>query len=115
MDISFESLYTDLIEHDFAEWQETLPAQLEQAFKQRQHGKREEWHDILAALPNVKASDIDIGVDRVRIGRASDIDDETREKLFQLLTSLHPWRKGPYELFGIILRQNGILIGSGNG
>ena len=41
MNISFDSLYTDLIEQDFAEWQEILPAQLEQAFNQRQHGKRE--------------------------------------------------------------------------
>ena len=101
MDISFESLYADLIEHDFADWQEILPAQLEQAFQQRQHGKREEWHNILAALPDIKASDIDIGADRVRIGKATDIDDETRETLLSLLQSLHPWRKGPYELFGI--------------
>ncbi len=101
MNISFDSLYADLIEQDFAEWQEILPAQLEHAFDQRQHGKREEWHDILASLPDVTASDIDIGVDKVRIGKASDIDEETREALFQLLTSLHPWRKGPYELFGI--------------
>ena len=101
MNISFDSLYADLIEQDFAEWQEILPAQLEQAFNDRQHGKREEWHDILAALPDVKASDIDINTDIVRIGKASDIDDETRDNLFQLLKSLHPWRKGPYELFGI--------------
>ena len=101
MNISFDSLYADLIKQDFVEWQEILPAQLEQAFTQRQHGKREEWHDILAALPDVKASDYDINADRVRIGKASDIDDETREKLFNLLISLHPWRKGPYELFGI--------------
>ncbi len=105
MNISFDSLYADLIEQDFAEWQEILPAQLEQAFNQRQHGKREEWHDILGALPDLKASDYDIGTDRVRIGKASDIDDgidnDKREKLFDLLTSLHPWRKGPYELFGI--------------
>ena len=101
MNISFDSLYADLIKQDFAEWQETLPAQLEQAFNQRQHGKREEWHDILAALPDIKASDYEIGADRVRIGKASDINDETRQSLFQLLMSLHPWRKGPYELFGI--------------
>ncbi len=101
MNISFDSLYADLIEQDFAEWQEILPAQLEQAFNQRQHGKREEWHDILGALPDLKASDYDIGTDRVRIGKASDIDSENRDELFKLLTSLHPWRKGPYELFGI--------------
>ena len=101
MNISFDSLYADLIEHDFAEWQETLPKQLAQTFQQRQHGKREEWHEILAALPDVKASEYDIGADRIRIGKASDIDAETKDELYSLLKSLHPWRKGPYELFGI--------------
>jgi len=101
MNISFDSLYADLIKHEFEEWQEILPAKLEQTFQERQHGKRQEWQEILAALPNIKASDYDIGADRVRIGNASDIDDETREKLLTLLKSLHPWRKGPYELFGI--------------
>jgi len=101
MNISFESLYADLMEQDFIEWQEILPSQLEQTFKQRQHGKREEWHDILESLPNVQASDYDIGADRVRIGKASDIDDETHQSLHNLLSNLHPWRKGPYELFGI--------------
>jgi len=101
MNISFESLFADLIEHDFEEWQQTLPNQLEQTFKQRQHGKREEWHDILATLPDVNASDYDIDADLVRIGKASDIDDKSRGVLLSLLKSLHPWRKGPYELFGI--------------
>ncbi|MCL4121690.1 UNVERIFIED_CONTAM: hypothetical protein GTU68_047208 [Idotea baltica] len=101
MNISFDSLYADLVEQDFAEWQEILPEKLEQAFNQRQHGKREEWHDILASLPNIIASDYDISADRVRIGKASDIDDQNREELLGLLKSLHPWRKGPYELFGI--------------
>ncbi len=101
MNISFESLYADLNEQDFAEWQEILPAKLEQTFQQRQHGKREEWQGILASLPDVKPSDFDIGTDRIRIGKASDIDDETKHKLLDLLKSLHPWRKGPYELFGI--------------
>ncbi len=101
MNISFDSLYTDLVKQDFEEWQEILPEKLDKVFQDRQHGKREEWHEILSALPDVKPSDYDIGVDRIRIGKASDIDDQSREKLHSLLTSLHPWRKGPYELFGI--------------
>jgi len=101
MNISFDDLYADLIEQDFAEWQEQLPEQLATIFTQRQHGKREEWHDILSALPDVQISDYDIAADIVRIGNASDINDEEKEKLLSLLKSLHPWRKGPYELFGI--------------
>ena len=101
MNISFDRLFADLLEHDFIEWQQSLPAQLAEVFQQRHHGKREEWHNILASLPDIQASDVDIGVDRIRIGKASDIDDEKSAELLALLQSLHPWRKGPYELFDI--------------
>jgi tRNA (mo5U34)-methyltransferase len=37
----------------------------------------------------------------VRIGEASDINDEQRQALVEQLRQLHPWRKGPFELFGI--------------
>ena len=101
MIVDFESLYADLIANDFCEWQESLPEQLATVFSQRQHGKSEEWQEILAALPEIKASSIDIGADCVRIGSAGDCDADTQAELKTLLKQLIPWRKGPYELFGL--------------
>ena len=101
MIVNFECLYADLISNDFCEWQESLPAQLASIFSQRQHGKTKEWQGILAALPEIKASSFDIGADCVRIGSRDDCDAETQAALNSLLKQLIPWRKGPYELFGI--------------
>ncbi|MEB8433633.1 tRNA 5-methoxyuridine(34)/uridine 5-oxyacetic acid(34) synthase CmoB [Cocleimonas sp. KMM 6892] len=101
MIVNFESLYADLQENDFVEWQEVLPQQLSAIFEKRQHGKKEEWESILQQLPDIQASSIDISADKVRIGSAEDCDHETSEYLLSLLKKLHPWRKGPYELFGI--------------
>lgn len=101
MNISFDSLYADLAAQEFDEWHAALPEKINDVFAQRQHGKREEWQQILAALPQVTCSDYDITADLVRIGRATDISDDDKNTLLQLLKSLHPWRKGPYELFGI--------------
>ncbi|GAA0397429.1 tRNA 5-methoxyuridine(34)/uridine 5-oxyacetic acid(34) synthase CmoB [Cocleimonas flava] len=101
MIVNFESLYADLEENDFVEWQEVLPQQLSAIFEKRQHGKKEEWENILQQLPELQASSIDISADKVRIGSAEDCDQETSEYLLSLLKKLHPWRKGPYELFGI--------------
>lgn len=99
--VNFESLYADLKENDFYEWQEALPQQLTVVFEKRQHGKKEEWQTILQQLPEIQASSIDIAADKVRIGTEQDCDQATGEQLFALLKKLHPWRKGPYELFGI--------------
>ena len=101
MIVDFESLYADLIVNDFCEWQESLPEQFATVLSQRQHGKAEEWQLILAALPEINASSIDIGADCVRIGSTGDCDAETNAALKSLLKQLIPWRKGPYELFGI--------------
>lgn len=101
MIVNFESLYADLIENDFCQWQESLPDQLAEVFSRRQHGKKQEWQNILTELPDIDVSSIDIAVDTVRIGSRDDCDSATRDQLEALLKQLHPWRKGPYELFGI--------------
>ncbi len=52
-------------------------------------------------LPDIKPSAIDINSDRIKIGEASDINKEDKNRLFAALYKLMPWRKGPYQLFGI--------------
>lgn len=101
MIFDFNDLYADLIAHDFSQWQQSLPAQLDNIFNQRQHGKTKEWQEILSALPEISPSIIDLNADTLQIGSLQDGDSETRNKLEELLKQLHPWRKGPYDLFGI--------------
>jgi len=98
---NFENLYKDLIANDFNQWQQKLPTQLEKIFSQRQHGKSQEWQQLLVALPDIKASEIDINTDCIHIGSRKDCDLVTQEQLGNFLKQLHPWRKGPYKLFDI--------------
>lgn len=101
MIVEFESLYQDLIANDFSQWREQLPNQLEQVFKLRQHGKKQEWMGVLKQLPDVKVSEIDLDSGCLNIGSKDDISAEDHERLSELLKQLHPWRKGPYQLFDI--------------
>ena len=97
----FNHLYDDLIEAGLGKWQETLPQQLETVFKQRSHGKMEEWQKILAALPEITPSEINLNADKIHIGKSQDCEPVSQNQLQELLKQLHPWRKGPYELLGI--------------
>ena len=101
MIFDFKELYKDLIANDFEEWQETLPTQLKEILDKRPHGKTAEWKEILATLPEIIPSQVNITIDKLQIGLTSDCEDEDKEKLHKTLQRLHPWRKGPYELFGI--------------
>ena len=99
--IEFDTLYQHLKQTDLVDWLEILPEQVEAVLKQRVHGKREEWNALLAALPEIKASNIDINADRVCVGTSNNCDKDRQAQLKDILQQFHPWRKGPYELFGI--------------
>lgn len=99
--IEFDTLYQRLKETDLAEWADTLPAQVDAIFDERFHGKLAHWLALLETLPAITASTVDINADRVTIGSKKDCDAATQAILKALLLQFHPWRKGPYELFGI--------------
>lgn len=66
------------------------------------HGDLDGWLSALEALPAMTESSwsFDQGV---RVGTGQQCSDAWRAQLEQALQALHPWRKGPYELFGLQL------------
>ena len=64
------------------------------------HGDGPKWLTAIDAMPDVRTDDIDVGA-TIRIGTSSDLDDSARTALQRCLLALHPWRKGPFSLFGI--------------
>ena len=67
----------------------------------RSYGVEHEMRRLLAQLPDVSPQDMDLDQDIIRIGRPGDMDEETRNQFHDLLKKAHPWRKGPFDLFGI--------------
>ncbi len=81
-------------------WLATLPTQLQTM--PRKHGHFHQWQQAISSLPAVQPRQIDL-VNRVRVGQLTDVDDATRLQLETTLKLLNPWRKGPFELFGITI------------
>jgi tRNA (mo5U34)-methyltransferase len=69
------------------------------------HGDASRWLDALRALPAVTATAgaiLDGAIlDGVSIGARSDLGNREFVQLEQALRALHPWRKGPFWLFGL--------------
>ncbi|OQX08574.1 MAG: tRNA 5-methoxyuridine(34)/uridine 5-oxyacetic acid(34) synthase CmoB [Thiothrix lacustris] len=95
-----QSLYRFLQDSRLAPWLDALPTQLDTAL-QGSHGKWEEWQAALAAAPELHAQQLDFNSRSITLGTAADIEATAREQLLACLQALIPWRKGPYELFGI--------------
>ena len=97
---TYQSLYSALEALGAGEWAQKLPEQLAQAFACEVHGDLARWRQVAAELPQWSPSCVDL-LQSVRIGSESDISTADRELLTLELQKLHPWRKGPYQLFGI--------------
>lgn len=67
------------------------------------HGKGRDYEDAIRGLPAVRPSRIDLSTDDIIIGRESDLNVNQKITLFNILRLLRPWRKGPFNLFGIEL------------
>jgi tRNA (mo5U34)-methyltransferase len=80
---------------------EQLADRLTQRLQQYLHGDLEKWQQALDALPDVQPSTVELNTDAIKIGSQDDVDSETRVLIKQQLQKIHPWRKGPFEVFGI--------------
>ncbi|TPQ29789.1 tRNA 5-methoxyuridine(34)/uridine 5-oxyacetic acid(34) synthase CmoB [Methylomonas koyamae] len=98
--LGYDDLYASLREAGDRVWGESLPGQLAAAFSDAAHGDLPRWRQVVDDLPRYPASSIDLA-NAVRIGVDSDISDVARQQLREQLMKLHPWRKGPYRIFGI--------------
>ncbi len=101
--IALQRLYDYMETGPLAPWLDILPQQIEAAFDERRNGNLPRWREALAELPPLSPGSYDLNAEVVRIGEPGDCTDETRARLERCLRGLHPWRKGPYELFGITI------------
>lgn len=101
LDARFAELYSELAAGRLAPWLEALPAQVQAALYEAPHGKRDLWLQTLEQLPDLSASSCDFKQGTVRIGQVADASKEQQAALRQALEVLIPWRKGPFEVFGI--------------
>lgn len=96
----FNDAYACLIDNNLSHWLETLPAQINSWDQQGQHGEFNKWCRLLAKLPRVSSPDIELSA-QVKIGSSEDITEYQKKQITGLLQQFMPWRKGPFDLFGI--------------
>lgn len=86
----------------FCPWAQCLPEQIAAGLSPRRWGDLPVWQNVLRQLPRVSPTSTNFATG-VRIGDADDCDEQIRDELRTLLMGLHPWRKGPFELFGLTI------------
>jgi len=95
--VNYSELISVLENTQFSPIIEKLPQDFLAAFN---HGDFAGWVEALRALPDIEPDSWDLQ-NQVRIGSAGQCDHGQRQQLKQALLKIHPWRKGPFELFGL--------------
>ncbi len=82
---------------------EALQPYLEEEFLATlRHGDFPRWRRLIASLPDCQPGSVDLG-EVITIGSADDLSATERNDLRDKLRQLMPWRKGPFNLFGIAI------------
>ncbi|MFT4817775.1 MAG: tRNA (mo5U34)-methyltransferase [Marinobacter psychrophilus] len=99
----YDDLFKHLEQHNHGAWATQIRQQLTQRFDETPHGDVPRWQsalNLLPPLPNVQLR-LDAPAVTLRVGQTL-----TREQSADLETGLRglmPWRKGPFDFFGIAI------------
>ena len=98
--MNYDSLYSQLAAMGQERWAEQLRATLPERLLLESHGKLAGWRSALQSLPEITSSRIELK-DNVTIGCSADLGMIDPQDVTATLQAFHPWRKGPYNFFGI--------------
>lgn len=80
-------------------WLNLLPEQLANGFSTLRFGDLPRWIDALQSLPEIEPESRQLNA--ARVGCEGPLGQELRAQLLSGLRELHPWRKGPFQLFDV--------------
>lgn len=100
--LDYAPLYARIANSPLKDWLQTLPADVARWQAQQLHGDYASWSKVLALLPDATATEVDLE-SQVKIGKISDLKPSEHAKLAGLLKQFKPWRKGPFDLFGLTI------------
>ena len=101
--MQYQKLLEILNENSMGNWSNLLKKQTPDFFSNINHGDFSKWLNIIHDLPFVSASEIHLDLESITIGNKIDCSNEERGYIKRQLKHLMPWRKGPYNLFGLVL------------
>lgn len=101
MKLDFSDLYTNLTSLGKGQLSLRLDNSVTEILSKTNHGDYSRWQSAIDAMPDIRPSFVKLDSSSIVIGTPANIRPLDRELLREKLMALHPWRKGPFELFGI--------------
>lgn len=102
--INFSQFQNDIKISSVAHLSQNLVSLVKEKLNQYTHGELDQWQLLIDQLPALKTTFVDLK-NGLTIGLKDDLEQQLNptqiNQLIEQLKTLHPWRKGPYDFFGI--------------
>ncbi len=96
-----QGLYDELTSLGRGEWARALQKKTEESLSSERHGKLAEWIQALESLPSIDNASLNAAKNAVAI--EGDSPETSKAAMEASLRALHPWRKGPFDFFGVAI------------
>jgi len=98
--INYSEFHKAIQSSRIAPWHEFLLKAVNQKLKSYTHGELEIWQRLISELPDIAVKNVELSKS-VTIEAKQALNLDEKQQLKQQLKRLHPWRKGPFNLFDI--------------
>lgn len=95
-----KAFFSSIMDSSLSAWLAEFASIIKEWKSTSQHADQKKWEKQLQRLPQVNTNTFSFG-DTVSIGKTNDISEDRAKHLRSILQNYMPWRKGPFDLFGI--------------
>jgi tRNA (mo5U34)-methyltransferase len=81
-------------------WSAQLPNMIDQQLNANRCGEFHPWQQALQQLPKYSIQHLNLSTAAIEIGEHTDLSAVQHDALKNQLIAFHPWRKGPFQVFG---------------
>lgn len=97
----YRTLLTTLEQQGHQPWANQLRTQLTRRFEELPHGDIHRWQGALESLPTVAGAQVDLNRSTITLNSGERLGTEVLNVMESGLRGLMPWRKGPFDFFGV--------------
>jgi tRNA (mo5U34)-methyltransferase len=84
-------------------WVRQLPEQIARGLDEKRFGDLPRWKKTLQQFPDIPLASYDLDGDAITLTATTALSEQQHSELKQLLQGLHPWHKGPFNMFGVTI------------
>jgi len=99
----YQSLYEKLESTPIETWIYDLRKKIKSNLSYSRHSEITNWNNNIEKMPDISPSFINLTGDLIQIGKESDLSTSDNSLIEIILKEFHPWRKGPFAYFDLII------------